>query len=286
MFDFVTGQTVFVTSITGGAPNLRATDDRVASFGVSLGPFFGKTTFSAHYEQNRIKNAVGVLPPLTDDVQLAFPERFIRDADGTLIEVDNRSVNLQRQDLSDLKWGLNAWFPFGSQPKGATPNRFEFSVFDTWYLKDDILIRDGIPRLDLLNGAPSNGAGGQSRHQIDWSALVYKDGVGAVLSGTWRSATSVDSSDWSHPDALRFSALGTVNLRLFAELGRLPATHDQQWAQGARVALQVLNVLGRRQSVQDSTGITPIAFAPGYLDPMGRTVWFTVRKAFQWGRHS
>jgi hypothetical protein len=281
MFDFINGRTVYVTLITGGAPNLRATEDRVASFGVSLGPFLGKTTFSAHYEQHRIRDAVGTLPPLTAAVEMAFPERFVHDADGTLIEIDNRSVSLQRQDMSDLKWGFNAWFPFGSQPKGGTSNRFEFSAFDTWVQKDEILIRDGIPPLNLLNGAPSTGAGGQPRHQIDLSALIYKDGLGAVLSSTWHSATSVDSSYLSELDALRFSALGTVNLRLFADLSRLPATHDQQWAHGMRVAFQVLNLFDRRQSVQDSAGLTPTAFAPGYLDPVGRTVWFTVRKAFQ-----
>jgi outer membrane receptor protein involved in Fe transport len=48
-----------------------------------------------------------------------------------------------------------------------------------------------------------------------------------------------------------------------------------------RVAFQVLNLFDRRQTVQDSAGVTPIAFAPGYLDPVGRTAWFTVRKAFQ-----
>jgi hypothetical protein len=281
MFDSVNGQTVYVTSITGGAADLQATDDRAASFGVSLGPFFDKAIFSAHYEQHRIRDAVGTLPPLTAAVELAFPERFVRDLGGTLIEVDNRSVNLQRQDMSDLKWGFNAWFPFGSQHKGGTPNRFEFSAFDTWVRKDEILIREGIPPLNLLNGAPSNGAGGQPRHQIDWTALAYRDGLGAALNGTWKSATSVGIGDALTPDTLRFSALGTVNLRLFADLGRLPATHGQQWAQGARVALQVLNVTDRRQSVQDSLGVTPIAFAPGYLDPVGRTVWFTVRKAFQ-----
>jgi iron complex outermembrane receptor protein len=281
MFDFVTGQTVYVTSITGGAPNLRATDDKQASVGVSLGPFLSKTTISAHYEQHRIRDAVGTLPPLTDDVELAFPERFVRDADGTLIEVDNRSVNLQRQDMNDMKWGFNAWFPFGNSSKGGTSNRFELSVFDTWVQKDDILIRDGIPELNLLNGAPSNGAGGQPRHQIDWSALVYKDGLGAALNGTWKSATSVESGDARAPDALRFSALGTVNLRLIADLSRLPATHDHEWAHDVRVAVQVLNLFDRRQSVQDSEGVTPIAFAPGYLDPVGRTVSLTVRKAFQ-----
>jgi hypothetical protein len=281
MFDFVTGQTVFVTSITGGATNLHATDDRVASFGVSLGPLLGKTTFSGHYEQHRIRDAVGILPPVTSDVELAFPERFVRDADGTLIEVDNRSVNLQRQDMNDLKWGFNAWFPFGPATKGGTPNRFEFSAFDTWVQKDEILIRDGIPILNLLNGAPSYGAGGQPRHQVDWTALVYKDGLGAALNGTWKSATAVDTGDAPSTDTLHFTALGTVNLRLFADLSRLPATHDYEWAHGMRVAVQVLNLFDRSQSVQDSEGVTPIAFAPAYLDPVGRTVWFTVRKAFQ-----
>jgi hypothetical protein len=281
MFDFVTGQTVYVTSITGGAPKLRATDDRVASFGVSLGPYLGKTTFSAHYEQHRIRDAVGTLPPLTADVELAFPERFVRDLGGTLIEVDNRSVNLQRQDMNDLKWGFNAWFPFGPATKGGTPNRFEFSAFDTWVQKDEILIRDGIPELNLLSGAPSNGAGGQPRHQIDWNALVYRDGLGVALNGSWHSATSVASGDALAPDTLQFSGLSTVGLRVFADLGRLPATHDHSWAHGTRVALQVLNLFDRRQRVLDSAGVTPIAFAPGYLDPVGRTVWLTVRNAFQ-----
>lgn len=280
MYDFVTGQTVYVTSITGGAPGLRATDDRVKSFGVSLGPLFAKTMFSAHYEQHRTRDAVGTLPPLTADVELAFPERFIRDAGGTLIEVDNRSVNLQQQDLDDLSWGFNTWFPFGAGSAGATSNRFEFSAFDTWYLKDDILIRNGIPHLDLLNGAPVNDAGGQARHQIDWSALVYSDGLGAVLSGTRRSGTSVAGGDALAPDTLRFSALGTVDLRVFADLVRLPATRGKRWAQGVRVALLVTNLFDRRQSVRDSAGITPIAFAPGYLDPVGRTVSISVRKAF------
>jgi len=280
MFDFVTGQTVYVTSITGGAPNLRATDDRVAIFGVSLGPLLGKTTFSAHYEQHRTRDSIGTLPPLTAGVEQAFPERFIRDVDGTLIEVDNRSVNLQRQNLNDLKWGFNAWFPFQNSVRGGTPNRFEFSVFDTWYLKDEILIRDGIPTLNLLNGAPSTAAGGQPRHQIDWTALVYRDGLGAALSGTWKGATSVESGDALAPESLSFSALGTVNLRLFADLGRLPATHDHSWTRGMRVAFQVLNLFDRRQSVEDSAGLTPLAFAPGYLDPVGRTVSLTVRKAF------
>jgi hypothetical protein len=280
MFDFVTGTTVFVTTIGGGAPNLRATDDRVASFGLSVGPFLGKTSFSAHYEQNRIRNAVGTLPPLTADLELAFPERFVRDADGMLTQVDDRSVNLQRQNLDDLKWGFNAWFPFGAAPAGGSPNRLELSAFDTWYLRDEILIRDGVPQLDLLHGAPTDVAGGQPRHRVDLRALLYKEGVGAVLNGTWRSATTVGSGAGAAADTLGFSALGTMDVRLFADLMRLKLTREQPWAQGMRASLVILNVFDRRQFVADDNGMTPIAFAPGYLDPPGRTLWVTLRKVF------
>lgn len=280
MFDFLAGETVFVTSIGGGAANLRPTDDKVASLGLSVGPFLGKTTFSAHYEQNRIRNAIGLLPPLTADVELAFPERFIRGADGTLTAVDDRSVNLQRENLDDLKWGFNAWFPWGTAPPGGSPNRFEFSAFDTWYLRDQVLIRDGIPGLDLLHGAPSDVAGGQPRHRIDLRALFYQNGLGAVLSGTWRSSTSVASGNPNALDSLSFSALGTVDLRMFIDFARLPLTRAQSWTHGTRASLVILNLFDRRQTVLDRAGVVPLAFAPGYLDPPGRTVWLTIRKAF------
>ncbi len=281
MFDFVTGQTVYVTTISGGTGDLRAADDRVASFGLSLGPFLGKTVFSAHYEQNRIRNAIGALPPLTADVELAFPERFVRGPQGALLEVDDRWINLQRQNLDDLKWGFNVWVPLGADPAAhATPNRLEFSAFDTWYLHDTILIRDGVPPLDLLNGAPSDVTGGQPRHKVEMRGLIYKDGFGAVLNGTWRSATTVGSGDPMTPDTLSFSALGTADLRMFADFERLWPTRSRPWAKGARTSLVILNVFDRRQSVRDSTGVTPAAFSPGYLDAPGRTVWFTLRKVF------
>jgi hypothetical protein len=281
LFDFVTGQTVYVTSISGGAPNLRAPNDRVTSIGVSLGPFSKSTLFSAHYEQDRTRDAVGTLPPLTAPVEQAFPERFVRDVDGTLIEVDNRSVNLQRQNMNNLKWGFNAWFPFGNSSNKGKANRIEFSVFDTWVMKDEILIRGGIPLLDILSGAPSNGAGGQPRHQIDWSALLYKDGLGVGLNGTRHSATSVNGGDALTHSTLQFSALNVTSLRMIADFDRLPATSRSRWSHGLRVAFQVLNLCDRRQTVVDSAGPMPIAFAPGYLDPVGRTVSLTVRKAFQ-----
>ena len=281
LFDFVKGETVFITESTGGTSTLQATDDRVASFGLGLGPFLGKTVFSAHYEQNRISNAIGALPPLTENVELAFPERFVRDADGTLAELDDRWVNLQRERVDDLRWGFNWWIPLGTPPAPHTmPNRFELSIFDTWYLRDTVLIRQGIPTLDLLNGAPSDVAGGQPRHKVEFRSLIYHSGIGGALSAAWRSATTVSSNDPTAPDTLFFSALGTVDFRVFADFEHIPATRNEAWAKGARLSLAVTNLFDQRQTVRDSTGATPVAFEPGYLDPAGRVVALSVPKVF------
>ncbi len=281
LFDFVALQTAYVTEITGGSPSLSETDDRVASFGLSLGPFLGKTVFSAHYEQSHVRDAIGALPPITPDVELAFPERFMSAPDGALLGVDDRWVNLQSETTDDLKWGFNLWAPLG--PPAAPhvmPNRIEVSLFDTWYLHDTTLIRAGIPVLDLLDGAPSDIAGGQPRHKIEFRTLVYDNGLGGLISAAWRSPTVVGSGDPNAPDPIFFSSLATADLRLFADFQRIPLTQHHTWAQGARVSLAVTNVFGRRQSVHDAAGVTPIAFEPGYLDPPGRVVAITLRKVF------
>jgi len=154
-------------------------------------------------------------------------------------------------------------FPSAQQPRAGAKS---LRILRIRYLGSEG--RDSDPRRrsnlkSLERRAPENGAGGQPRHQIDWSALVYTDGLGAGLNGSWRSATSVAGRDAIAPDTLRFSALDTVNLMLLVDLSRLPATRGQPWAHGMRVAFLVLNLFDRRQSVQDSAGMTPLAFRAG-----------------------
>jgi hypothetical protein len=279
-YDYLTGQTAYVTEITGGNDSLAATDSRQGSFGLSLGPFIGKTEFLAHYEQSRTRNAIGALPPTTAAVELAFLDRFFRDADGNLIEIDDRWVNLARERSNDVKWGLNVWIPLGESSPRVMPNRVEFSLFDTWYLHDVTLIRSGVPELDLLNGAPTDVTGGQPRHKVEFHTLVHRNGLGVLLAIAWRSPTVVGSGDPAAPDPIFFSALGTADLRVFADLARLPFTRTQAWARGARISLSVTNLLDTRQSVHDAMGATPIAFEPGYLDPAGRLIALSARKVF------
>lgn len=284
MFDFVTARTAYVTEITGGTDALSSTDTRLSSLGISLGPYLGKSVFSSHFEDSRVHDAIGSLPPVTPDIELAFPERFIRDDDGNLVEVDDRSVNFTREVIDDLKSGFNIWIPIGpSAPHGAStnrtiPSRVDISLVDTWYIHDTILIRNGVPVLNLLNGAPGDVSGGQPGHKVEFRALIYQNGVGGGISGTWRSATVVGGADSSSP--IFFSSLGTMNAQAFADFDRMPRMKRHDWCRGFRLSLNVVNLFDKRQSVHDATGETPVAFEPGYLDPAGRTIGVTFRKVF------
>ena len=83
------------------------------------------------------------------------------------------------------------------------------------------------------------------------------------------------------PNPLDFSSLGTINLRLFADLTQqLKFLKKNPWAAGMRVTLGVNNVLNSRQRVRDANGQTPISYQPDYLDPLGRTIRLSVRKMF------
>jgi hypothetical protein len=285
MFDFVRGATVYITQITGGDPDLKYTARRAIRLGVYVGPFAGNSSCYANFEHRRDGNAVGLLPALTAQVEEAFPERFIRDDTGTLIEVDDRSLNLALQARDVATWGINLGLPF-SQPQGDGALRLMLSLQDSWYFEDTILVRNGVPALDLLNGAPlgavSGGlSGAQPRNTLQLWAIVNYRALGAQLSGRWHSASYVNGGAPSAPDSLSFSALGTANLRVFADLGRmLRGSAAEAWSKGLRVSLAVTNLLDARQRVVDSSGATPVGFEPSYIDPIGRALTLSLRKVF------
>ncbi|MDP1027268.1 TonB-dependent receptor [Sphingomonas sp. KR1UV-12] len=162
---------------------------------------------------------------------------------------------------------------------GGGGGRLQFALYHTWHFTDRVLIARGGPSLDLLNGDAIGASGGQSRHELEGQAGYTNNGLGARLSVNYRTATEVNGL--SSTDALRFGALATANLRLFADLGgRLDWVRAHPWLRGARVSVSVDNLFNRRQRVTDATGATPVSYQPDYLDPLGRTVRVSVRKLF------
>jgi len=376
VFDYETGRTVFVTRIDGGNPDLSADRRHVFKLGLNATVMESpRLNLTADYLRIRTTNAIASLPAATAAIQAAFPDRFIRDEDGELVQVDNRAVNFARERRRQLRWGLNLSVPLrasaaerarlaetmraafaerarrrGLQPPGegerpgfappppdgaALPpggpgaeaprgergrggpeggpgrggfggfgrgggfggfggpggrggfdrrefgaGRLQFSLYHTWIFSNDVLIRPGLPELDLLNGDASGAGGGQPRHQLEARAGVFKGGLGLRLDADWRSATTVRAGPGNPNGDLRFSDLAVANLRLFADLSQVGRLGRESWARGLRISFSVENLFNSRQRVRDAFGNTPLSYQPAYLDPVGREVRLTIRKLF------
>ncbi|MFC3578892.1 TonB-dependent receptor [Sphingomonas hylomeconis] len=347
VFDFVTGQNAIVTRITGGNPLLDANTRHVMSFSGTLKPWSAKDiAFTANYTKTRIDDPIASFPGATAAIEQAFPQRFLRDSAGQLLQIDSRPINFAESDRSQLRWGVNFSQPLksrvqkqleafragtgpnpfegverpgGRRGAGATPGdrppgeggaraaggdrpggegrrggfggggrgggggggRLNFAVYHTWHLTDRVTVADGGPTLDLLRGDTLGSGGGQSRHEVELQAGYSNNGLGARLSGNWMSATEVNGGTLAAPETLNFGSLATVNLRLFADLSqRRDWVKDHPWMRGLRVTLSIDNIANSRQRVTDAGGVTPFAYAPDYIDPLGRTVRLSVRKLF------
>ena len=164
---------------------------------------------------------------------------------------------------------------------GQGGGRIQFAVYHTWHFTDRVLVQQGGPSLDLLNGDTVGSGGGQARHEVEGQAGITNNGLGARLSVNYASGTRVNGGTTAAPETLNFGGLATANLRLFADLGqRLDLLKAHPWVRGMRLSLSVENILDSRQRVTDATGATPVSYQPDYLDPLGRTVRFTIRKLF------
>ena len=154
----------------------------------------------------------------------------------------------------------------------------QFAIYHTITFQDRLLVRQGGPEFDLLDGYPSATGGAMARHNIEAQAGVTWRGLGARASATWQSGASI-SGVGSPAGALTFSPIGTVDLRLFADFAQnraLVARH--RWLSGTRVTLAATNLFDARQRVRDAAGATPVSYQPAYLNPVGRVVKLTVRK--------
>jgi hypothetical protein len=290
IFDPLTGQTVEVTQITGGNPSLlpQTTKLRTLSALFRLVPRL-HLELNTQYTDTDRRNFLSSLPDSSAAIMLAFPERFIRDANGNLITVDLRPVNFDSEREKRLRWGLSMNTKLGASPPPGTPaaraavrrgppTYLQLNFNHTMVFSDQIVIRPGLDPVNLLKGGAIGIGGGRTRHQLDATAAITSGGVGARLGVTWRGKSSLNTRISGVTDTLDFSSLMLVNLRAFADAGRV--VPSWKWAKGFRISLEVVNAFNRRQRVRDSFGDTPLQYQPAYRDPIGRTIEIELRKVF------
>jgi iron complex outermembrane recepter protein len=160
---------------------------------------------------------------------------------------------------------------------GRQGGRLTLSLTHTVNLADRVTIRPGLD-LDYLHGDALGSFGGRPRHEVEAQAGWANNGLGARLSGNWRSGTTVDSAA---SGSLHFSPLTTFDLRLFANPGeRFDLVAKHPWLRGTQVRLELKNMFDAKPRVRDAAGLVPASYQPDLLDPLGRTVSISLRKLF------
>jgi hypothetical protein len=171
--------------------------------------------------------------------------------------------------------------PMGMMPGGGPPSRWSLALYHTVRLQDEILIGPGVPALDLLNGSATSSLGGSPRHELQLNGGVFYKGMGFRLEGNYRSATRVDGNILTGTGDLRFGDLATLNAFLFINLDqRGTLTKKVKWLRGSRIAIRIDNVLADVIDVRDATGLVPLSYQAGLLDPQGRVFEISFRKRF------
>ena len=107
VFDFIRGETVDITRLDGGNANLLNDTRRVWKLGLNVKPFEDTDlVFNANFIDTRIDDPIAAFPTATAELEAAFPDRFTRDGDGRLLQIDNRPVNFDYSQRTELRWGF------------------------------------------------------------------------------------------------------------------------------------------------------------------------------------
>ena len=296
-FDYVKQQTVLVRQISGGNPDLQAETSWTKSISGTLLPFDDPDlSITADYSSVVARNGNSSLPPLNAEVQAAFPDRFLRDSSGTLIAVDDRPVSIDRIAYDQIQWGFNFTHTFrretaGSANPGSDGNAspasenvlapgLRVNAFAThvWTLSSTQLVRPGLPVVDILRGGASANATALYRHTVQFGGGIAYKGMGLQLTGTLIGGRSIAAGTTSAPDVIHYAPRTQLGLRAFANLDSL--FPGSSLAHGARLTIEVQNLFDSKQRVTNNAGQTPIGLQPYLIDPLGRQLSFSLRKAF------
>lgn len=289
-FDPVTGDTVDLTIINGGAGDLRNQTQTTKTLSVTANPLRKyNLQLNASYVVTDVRNQIGSLPPPSSAVVAAFPDRFQRDNLGRLILVDNRTVNFERQNSRELRTSIGFTIPLSkgasiasSVPKGPVrrvpPLNLQFNASHTFLLESKSVIRAGLGTIDLLDGGAIGIGGGRQRNVSDLSVALTQGGTGVRFNAARRGVSFLQTGTVALPDLLTFAPITKLDLRAYVDLAAYFT--KLKIAKGTKITVAMENLTNSRQRVTNTAGDIPISYQPGYLDPLGQTVMIELRKVF------
>lgn len=281
LFDFATGRDAVVTLVSGGNAALVPPRQRSTQWSAAVRPFAKSELNLTLSYLTAVERGGRATPGTTALLQAAFPDRFVRDAGGRLVQVDIRPVNIAAEVQRKLQLGTNLMTSIGAKKTPGKPGTSSggvslfSSLTGSWRLEDRVTLRAGVPTIDLLGGGTLDGRGGRPRWELNGFVAATAGAVSAStylqFQGPTRVRDPLPASD------LRFSGRTWMVVDLRGDAERLV---HRPWTRQMSVSVTVENPLNDRVNVRDATGAVPNRFQPAYLDPIGRSIRFGVRKLF------
>ncbi|QJU58887.1 TonB-dependent receptor [Sphingomonas sp. AP4-R1] len=282
VFDYTRQEPAEIIRASGGNPNLRGGSQLRRVVSASIQPEFLKlVTATASYRTSHLRDAIAPFPDLTQEIEQGFPERVSRDANGDLIAVDMRPINIYR-DVSD-EIGASVSFRSRRTPSSTrssreksesigSPLNFGASFAYQATLASRFITKAGLPIVKRLKGGQ-----GLPRQSIALQMNTGTPAFGVSLNGQWSS----DAFIGVDANRLRVKPAMILGLSMFAYPDKLIGHLTNRSLAGHwKMTFSVQNLFDRYRQLLDKDGDS----APGYsryeVDPVGRTVRLTIRKQF------
>lgn len=276
IFDYARQEIAEPVWVTGGNPDLKRGRRQSLTLAAMVRPLGNQIlTLDFGYRQSVAKGGLAAFPELTPAIEDAFPERVTRDAEGRLVAVDARAINIARDTNADLSAGVALRLVVrGGEGRGGTagdPLQVNLSLNHSMRLKSELQTRPGVPAIDQLR------AGGQSRHSLSFQVSIGRRGLGGNLSGSWSSPGRLrgGNEDFIFKPPLKLGASAFIEpRRLFAIPGKKGMMND------LKLSVDINDVLNGYRRVTRQDGTVPAGYSRNEIEPLGRVVRLTLRKKF------
>ena len=156
-----------------------------------------------------------------------------------------------------------------------TRPRYFLSLTQNFALENEVVVAANGPVLDQRDGFVLGG-GGVPVYSARLEGGLFWQGYGMRISGNYVGDSELRGDGLAGSNDLFFGDLATFDLRLFADLGQVTKAESGVF-DGLRVSLEIDNLFDARREVIDAHGVTPLAYDPLRIDPIGRYIGIELR---------
>ncbi len=285
VYDYRALALVPVEQIVGGAALARQSS-RDLRVNASYNGMIGRTRFNANvdYSDTTTRRPAFSITEPSRFFESVFPDRFVRDAAGTLIRVDTRPFNAVRRSSAMLSGTINLSGNVGGTTAGALPASglsWSASLGSRLQLRQILLLAPGIPAIDTFETPLSLSTNPTGRQQWNASLRVNASRWGGGLSGNLDSG--LRSTVFGDPSSgVHVASLIRTNANVFFALSKSKApgtAFERSTAMPSvvRLELEVRNMFNARPRIETFDAGTAVRLNPWLLDPLGRVVLLSLR---------